>query len=278
MTDPSNINSQDWRERSASDWLMMLYPLWQWLVLIPVVVIFTIVAAPIAIVMCLLGYKRAANMHIAANWARLIAVLTPLRITIEGQEHIQPGQAYVVVSNHQSQYDIPLIYGYSGLDLRWVMKAEIGFIPFVAQGCRALGHIFIDRGNPDQARAAINSAVADLPEGTGILFFAEGTRSRTGELMRFRKGAFRVAVDRQLPVLPMTVVGTRDRMASDSIRIYPGPVRLVIHPPLQPDRTRDADKGGAEASGDEAVERLLRRTRQAIASAMNHGDIGQSGR
>ena len=277
MTDPSNIDSQDWRERSAGNWLLMLYPLWQWLVLIPIAVIFTILAAPVAIVMCLLGYKRAANMHIAANWARLIAVLTPLRITVEGLEHVQPGQAYVVVSNHQSQYDIPLIYGYSGLDLRWVMKAEIGFIPFVAQGCRALGHIFIDRGNPDQARAAINSAVADLPEGTGILFFAEGTRSRTGELMRFRKGAFRVAVDRQLPVLPMTVIGTRDRMASDSIRISPGPVRLVIHPPLHPDKKISHDKVDHEVVDDEAVDRLLRRTRQAIASAMDHNRIEQTG-
>ncbi|MEM7053680.1 MAG: lysophospholipid acyltransferase family protein [Pseudomonadota bacterium] len=258
MSDRPTVDNETAEPKAPNDGLLMLYPLWQWLVLIPLAVLFTIFAAPVAIVMCLLGYKRAANRHIAANWARFIAQLTPLQITVEGLENIQPGQSYVVVSNHQSQYDIPLIYGYSGLDLRWVMKAEIGFIPFVAQGCRALGHVFIDRGDPDQARAAINLAVANLPDGTGILFFPEGTRSRSGELMKFRKGAFRVAVDRQLPILPMTVIGTRDRMASDSFRIVPGPVRLVIHPPLLP----------PEMTDDTAVERLRQRTRTIIASAM----------
>ena len=258
MNDRPGISNQAAHEKSASDWLLMFYPLWQWLVLIPLSVLFTVFAAPVAITMCLLGYKRAANVHIAANWARFIAALTPLRVTVEGAENIQPGQGYVVVSNHQSQYDIPLIYGFSGLDLRWVMKAEIGAIPFIAQGCRALGHVFIDRGDPDQARAAINSAVAELPEGTGILFFPEGTRSRTGELMAFRKGAFRVAVDRKLPILPMTVIGTRDRMASDSFRIVPGPVTLVIHPPIQP----------PSATEDQAAEHLSQRARKVIASAM----------
>ncbi len=254
------MNSEEINASPRSGLWLMLYPLWQWLVLIPLAVLFTVLAAPVAILMCLFGYKRAANLHIASNWARWIAFLTPLRIDIEGLQHIQPGQSYVVVSNHQSQYDIPLIYGYSSLDLRWVMKAEIKHIPFVAQGCRALGHVFIDRGNPEQARSAINRAVADLPHGTGILFFPEGTRSRTGALMQFRKGAFRVAVDRQLPVLPITVIGTRDRMPSDSFRITPGPVKMVIHPPITPDGTVDSD----------AVERLSSQTRHLIASRLEH--------
>jgi 1-acyl-sn-glycerol-3-phosphate acyltransferase len=259
MTDASSTSHA---ESNRPPWLDRLYPLWLWLVLLPAVVIYTMIAAPLAMLACLFGGQRFANLQIAARWARLIAQLTPVDLDIEGAENIEPGCSYVVVANHQSQYDIPVIYGYSGLDLRWVMKAEIGRIPFVAQGCRAIGHIFIDRSNPDQARSAINEAVARLADGTGILFFPEGTRSRTGELLPFRKGAFRVAVDRGWAVLPMTVTGTRDILPTGGLRVRPGRARLVIHPAIKPDSLRSS------GSADEAVRELRRRSRDAIASAL----------
>src|SRR6056297_3476133 len=234
MEESGRIDSDTRAAGAFEHWLLAIYPLWQWLVLIPAAAIFTVAGALAAIAMCAFGLQRQANLGVAARWARFIAYLTPMRVEIEGAEHIDPEQSYVVVANHQSQYDIPLIYGFCGLDLRWVMKAEIGKLPFIAQGCRALGHIFIDRANPDQARAAINCAVADLPRGTGVLFFPEGTRSRDGRLMAFRKGAFRVSADRGLPILPMTVVGTRELLPPGSLRIRPGTVRLIVHPPIEP--------------------------------------------
>ncbi|MCA1778605.1 MAG: 1-acyl-sn-glycerol-3-phosphate acyltransferase [Xanthomonadaceae bacterium] len=250
--------SSDCRSHSSSNWLDTLYPIWQWLVLVPVVVLATVLAALVVIVMSLLGYRRAANTRVAASWARLIAWLTPMRVELEGSERLDPEQSYVVVANHRSQYDIPLIYGFCGLDLRWVMKSEIGRVPFVAQGCRAIGHIFINRGRPDQARAAINEAVACLPVGTGVLFFAEGTRSRSGELMAFRKGAFRAAVDRNLPILPMTVSGTRSILPPGSLRVRPGRGRLVIHEPIWPQALPH----------DDAVSDLCLRTRRTIAAEL----------
>src|SRR6056297_282410 len=147
MTD---VSSTSHAESNRPGWLDRLYPLWLWLVLLPMVVLYTMIAAPLAMLVCLFGRQRFANTQIAARWARLIAQMTPVDLEIEGAEHIEPGRSYVVVANHQSQYDIPVIYGYSGLDLRWVMKAEVGRIPFVAQGCRAIGHIFIDRSDPDR--------------------------------------------------------------------------------------------------------------------------------
>lgn len=248
----------DTRGSESRSWTEALYPVWQWLVLVPLVTLYTIVGAPAAMAVCAFGHHRFANVGIAARWARLIARLTPMQVRVEGTEHIDPRQSYVVVANHVSMYDIPLIYGYSGLDLRWVIKAELGKVPFIAQGCRAIGHIFIDRGNPEQARAAINGAVERLPAGTGVLFFPEGTRSRDGDLGTFRKGAFRVAVDRGLPILPMTVVGTRDILPPGSVRVRPGMARLVVHAPLWP-------PGGA---ADEAVAELCERTRRVIARSL----------
>ncbi len=221
--------------------MLALYPVWQWLVFIPIAVVATLIGAVLSILVALLISPRIANLYVAVPWCHVIAFFAPVRVDVEGMEHVDRNQSYVVVANHQSQFDIPVIYGFCGLDLRWVMKAELGKVPFVAQGCRAIGHIFVNRSDPDQARAAINQAIGRLKSGTGILFFAEGTRSRSGKLLAFKKGAFRVAIDQQLPILPMTVVGTRDVLPADSLRIRPGRVRLVIHPPISTEGTTLSD-------------------------------------
>jgi len=237
-------------------WLT-LYPLYQWLVYVPLAVVTTVIGALLAVPLALLVSPRLANLYVAVPWGRILAKLVPVRVEVEGLERIDAGQSYVVVANHQSQFDIPVVYGWIGLDLRWVAKAELSRIPFVAAGCRAIGHIFIDRSNPEQARTAINRAVARLEPGTGLMFFAEGTRSASGELLAFKKGAFRVAIDQQLPILPVTVSGTRDILSARSLRIRPGTVRLVIHPPIEP----------PEAGGNRA-DALRRQCRAQIAGAL----------
>lgn len=221
--------------------LLALYPLWQWLVYLPLVALLTVIGALIAVPLALLVSPRLANLNVAVPWGRFLCIAAPVHVELQGLENVNRRQSYVLVANHQSVFDIPVIYGYSGLDLRWVMKAELSKLPFVAQGCRAIGHIFIDRSDPDQARAAINRAVARLKPGTGILFFPEGTRSRDGQLLPFKKGAFRVAIDRQMPVLPVTVSGTREVMPARSFRLRPGRVVLRFHPPIDTEgmSTRD---------------------------------------
>lgn len=236
--------------------VLVLYPLWQWLFYIPIVVLATLVGALLAVPLALIS-PRLANLYVAVPWCHVLTWCVPVRVVVEGMENVDPNRSFVVVANHQSQFDIPVIYGFCGLDLRWVMKAELRKVPFVAAGCRAIGHIFVDRSNPEQARAAINQAVGRLRSGTGLLFFAEGTRSRSGRLLNFKKGAFRVALDQKMPVLPMTVVGTRDVMPADSIRIRPGTVRLRIHPPIE-----TADMGLADLG------RLRDRVRETIASGL----------
>jgi 1-acyl-sn-glycerol-3-phosphate acyltransferase len=238
--------------RSASP-LLTLYPIWQWLFYVPIVILATLVGAIIAVPLALLVSPRLANLYVAVPWCHVLSIFVPVRVEVEGMEHVDPEQSYVVVANHQSQFDIPVIYGYCGLDLRWVMKAELRKVPFVAAGCRAIGHIFVNRSDPEQARTAINNAVARLKPGTGLLFFAEGTRSRSGRLLNFKKGAFRVAIDQQMPILPMTVVGTREVMPADSIRIRPGTVRLRIHPPVSTEGLRVADLGRLRDSVRETI-------------------------
>jgi len=221
-------------------------------------VLCTVIGAFIAVPLALLVSPRLANLYVAVPWGRLLCVGAPIRVELQGTEHFDAGQAYVLVANHQSVFDIPVIYGYSRLDLRWVMKAELRKLPFVAQGCRAIGHIFIDRADPDQAREAINEAVSRLNEGTGILFFPEGTRSRDGRLLIFKKGAFRVAIDRQMPVLPVSVSGTREVMPPGSLRLRPGRGVLRFHPPIS-----------TEGMGSGDLRALSDRVRADIASGLD---------
>jgi len=242
--------------------MLALYPVWQWLVFIPIAVVATLIGAVLSILISLLISPRIANLYVAVPWCHIIAFFAPVRVDVEGMEHVDRDQSYVVVANHQSQFDIPVIYGFCGLDLRWVMKAELGKVPFVAQGCRAIGHIFVNRSDPDQARTAINQAIGRLKSGTGILFFAEGTRSRSGKLLAFKKGAFRVAIDQQLPILPMTVVGTRDVLPADSLRIRPGRVRLIIHPPISTEGLKLAD-----------LRRLSDQVRLQVASGLDRDSV-----
>jgi len=246
---------------SSRQWTWLnLYPFYQWLVYMPLAVLATLVGAVLAVPLALLVSPRLANLWVAVPWGRVLSWLVPVRVDIEGLDRIDPNQSYVVVANHQSQFDIPVIYGWIGLDLRWVAKAELSRIPFVAAGCRAIGHIFIDRSDPEQARTAINRAVARLKPGTGLMFFAEGTRSRTGQLLPFKKGAFRVAVDQQLPILPVTVVDTREILPAKSFRIRPGRVRMIVHPPLETVGL------GRESSGE-----LRRRCHAIIAGGLPQG-------
>jgi len=234
-----------------------LYQIYAWLVLIPLGLLLTVLAGWLTMLVAILWNPRAASRYVAANWGRLIAWLTPMLVTVEGLENVDPDRSYVVVSNHQSQYDIFLVYGWLKLDLKWVMKAELRKVPGVGIGCEKAGHIFVDRSNPEQARKAVSDALERVGDGVGILFFAEGSRSVDGRLKAFKKGAFRIAASQGLPILPITIVGTRDIQRPKSMQIFPGRVRMVIHPVIE--------VGGREPQD---VVALLNQTRDIIASAL----------
>lgn len=235
-----------------------LYQIYAFLVLAPLGLLATLLAGWLTVVVAMITSPRFASRHIAANWGKLICWITPVWVTVEGAENANPNKSYVVVCNHQSQYDIFLVYGYLKLDLKWVLKAELRKAPGVGIGCEKAGHIFVDRTNPEQSRKAVSDALEHVGDGVGVLFFPEGTRSVTGKLRPFKKGAFRVAISQKLPILPVTIIGTRDIQKPKSIFIFPGRIRMVIHPAIEVDGTEDA----------EAVRKLVTQTRDLISSAL----------
>ena len=235
-----------------------LYQVYAWLVFIPLGLLLTFITGWVTVLVAMIWSPRVASRYIAATWGRLICWMTPVWVTVEGAENADPGRTYVVACNHQSQYDIFLVYGWLKLDLKWVLKAELRKVPGVGIGCEKAGHIFVDRGNPDKARKSISDALERVGNGVGVLFFVEGTRSQDGRLRPFKKGAFRVATSQNLPVLPVTIIGTRDIQKPKSMMIFPGRVRMVIHPAIEVD--------GGEDAGN--VRDLMEQTRAAITSAL----------
>lgn len=235
-----------------------LYQVYVFLILMPLGLIITFIAGWTTVFVATIWNSRIASRYIAANWGRLICWMTPVIVTIEGAENANPEQTYVVVCNHQSQYDIFVVYGYLNLDLKWVLKSELRKAPGVGIGCEKAGHIFVDRSNPEQARKSVSVALDRVGDGVGVLFFAEGTRSSDGKLKRFKKGAFRVAATQGLPVLPVTIIGTREIQKPKSLFIFPGRVKMIIHPAI--------DAATGEGTAD--VTDLLTKTRSAIGSAL----------
>jgi 1-acyl-sn-glycerol-3-phosphate acyltransferase len=165
-------------------------------------------------------------------WARFNSFVTPMFVKVIGAENIDQDQSYVVVANHQSQYDIFVMYGWLPIDFRWVMKIELRKVPILGYYCYKAGHIYIDRSNHNAAIESINKAKNKIKDGTSVVFFPEGTRSDTGQIKEFKKGAFRFALDVGLPLLPVTIAGTRDILPANSTGLFPGNATMIIHKPL----------------------------------------------
>ncbi len=176
-------------------------------------------------------------------------------VKVYGRENIDKNQSYVIVSNHESQFDILLIYGWMGVDFKWVMKKELRKIPVLGIACEKLQHIYIDRSNHMASIKSLENAKKRIVNGTSVMFFPEGTRSADGSLGDFKKGAFRMAIDLGVPILPVTIVGTRDILPTKTLALFPGKAKMIIHKPV--------DISGYD---NKNIEKLIEKTREIIAS------------
>jgi len=210
--------------------LYIVYQPYKWLFFIPFLAINTLLFGIIAVVVSSLINQRIGSYFGGVIWSRLNAFFTPMFVNVKGKENILPNTSYVVIPNHQSYYDIFLIYGWLGLDIKWVMKKELAKIPGIGFGSKKVGHIFIDRSNTKSAMESLQAARQKLVNGTSVVIFPEGTRSRTGQLIPFKRGGFKLALELKLPILPVTVINTRNILPADSLNLLPGKVKMIIHP------------------------------------------------
>jgi 1-acyl-sn-glycerol-3-phosphate acyltransferase len=195
---------------------------------------------------------------ISRVWARFMLLTTRVRIKILNREKIQQGQSYIIISNHQSEYDILALVTSLGIQFRWIIKQELRSVPLFGYALYASRNIFIDRSNPAIAIKSIHKGMDRLPKGTSVMFFAEGTRSMDGKIHPFKKGGFIMALERGFPILPVTVNGSRRILPKKSLIFTPGTIEVVVGEPI-------------ETSGytDTQLPELMDKTREVIIAQYN---------
>ena len=198
--------------------------------LIPAVSLYTIVLGTVSLVSTLFDPNGDFGHRCARAWAWLILKTTGVRVRATGLEHIDLKQSYVVAANHQSIYDIPIVFTTLPLQLRIVAKESLGRIPFLGWHLQRTGHVLVDRQNPG---AGILKRMASLVRAArSVIVFPEGTRSTDGTVARFKGGIFLLAIDSSLPVLPVSIARSRYVMAKGHIMVCPGEVTVTVHKPM----------------------------------------------
>jgi 1-acyl-sn-glycerol-3-phosphate acyltransferase len=214
------------------------------------VVIATTVLGIIAITISLFARTGNAVHIIARIWAKSILMVSRIKVKIYGLSNINLSGSYIYMSNHQSSYDIPVLLAHLPVQFRWLAKAELFKIPIFGRSMRGAGYIGIDRFNQISAFKTIDDAARKIKAGgISIMIFPEGTRSLDGNLRPFKKGGFVMAVEAQVPVVPVILQGTRAILPKGSLRVTPGVVHMKIEDPIDTSRYNRDTK-------DELMERV----------------------
>jgi 1-acyl-sn-glycerol-3-phosphate acyltransferase len=224
--------------------------------LIPAVTVYTIVLGTLSLASSLFDSRGHFAHWCARAWSWLILATTGVRVQIRGLERLQPGATYVFVSNHQSIYDIPVVFAALPFQLRIIAKKSLGRFPFLGWHLSRSGHLLLDRRAADP-RGVFSWASGLTAKGLSLIVFPEGTRSATGKLGPFKGGSLYPAVQAGLPIVPISIAGSRHVMRKGRLMTRPGDVELVVHDPIATEAAIEPDI--------RAVRALAARVRDVIA-------------
>lgn len=189
-------------------------------------------------IVVLRAYLWRRNLHYACdraarNWGRILLWAAGIKVSFEGLENVQTDGPQIVVANHQSWFDVFVLAAELPVRYRFVAKKELGGIPIFGKAWKGCGHVSVDRGNREAAISALDQAWREIREDKlTLVLFSEGTRSVDGRLKPFKKGAFVMAIQGQVPLVPMAIVGSRDIMAKGHVRVRSGEILVRVGKPI----------------------------------------------
>lgn len=214
--------------------MKILYYIYQICIALPILLVLTILTAIITIIGSLIGGAHCWGYYPGKIWSILVCFFLLIPVKVKGREKVKKHKSYIFVPNHQGSFDIFLIYGFLGRNFKWMMKMSLRKLPFVGKACESAGHIFVDRSGPKKVLETIKQAKASLKDGVSLVVFPEGARTYTGRMGKFKKGAFQLADDLQLPVVPVTIEGSYEVLSRTGKWIHPHKMILTIHDPIPP--------------------------------------------
>ncbi|MCM3731891.1 1-acyl-sn-glycerol-3-phosphate acyltransferase [Fictibacillus nanhaiensis] len=175
------------------------------------------------------------------EWSRSLVKLSGSKITVSGEENIPKDTAVLFVSNHQGNFDIPLLLGYLQKPKAFISKIEVKKVPFIGTWMEQLNCLFMDRKNVRQSVKAISEGAQFLRNGTSLVIFPEGTRSKGDEMAEFKAGSFKLATKSGVPIIPVTINGSYKMMEQQGFWIKPANVHIEVHPPIYPQKQEAKD-------------------------------------
>lgn len=209
----------------------ILYLIYIILVALPIFIVLTLLTAVISALGSILGGERIFGYWPGKIWSRLTLWLLLIPVKVKGKEYLPKNRPTVVAPNHTSAMDIFLLYGYAEVRFKWVMKGSLRNIPFVGWACEKIGFIFVDN-TPSGALRVVEDCEAAIKNGYHIFMFPEGSRTLTGKLDKLRKGAFKVAMETKVPIVPAKIIGGFEILKRGTLDLHWGRLSLQFFPPI----------------------------------------------
>jgi len=200
--------------------------------LIPSIAVYTVVLGIASLTSSVVDRRGHFAHGCARVWSWLILATTGVDVTVRGLERLVPGKTYVFVANHQSIYDIPCLFWHIPFQLRIIAKQSLGSFPMLGPHLKRTGHMLVDRSKPDKA-GIFGWASRLTANGLSLIVFPEGTRSHDGMVGKFKGGSILLAMQAGLPLVPISVVGSRHVMKKGELTTRPGRVTLIVHAPIE---------------------------------------------
>ena len=234
-----------------------LYLIYQIFIALPIMIVITIITAVVTMIGSIFN-DRFWGYWPGMIWGRLFYLIFLIPVHVHGLENIKKGQSYVIAPNHQSYWDAFLVYGFIGIKFKWMMKKELGRIPFVGWACYMAGCIFIDRSSRASSMESIRKAESKLKNGMSVVIFPEGTRTHDGQMAKFKRGAFLISEELKLPILPVSIDGNYDVMSRHAWNVTWHPVHITVHEPVWPRSTSETDEQELKAIMTQTSEQVYK--------------------